>query len=113
MGLDINTAIKKGPAVRVKAIGQVDGRSFGITWTDDLSSKYDVVELRRKCPCATCIDEWSHEQILKPDSVPESLRPVKIDSVGQYALSIQFSDGHKTGIYTFAMLRKMAHLPSH
>jgi DUF971 family protein len=113
MGTDIKKAITKGPAVRVKAIGQVDGRSFGITWTDDLSSKYDVVDLRRKCPCATCIDEWSHEQILKPDSVPESLRPVKIDSVGQYALSIQFSDGHKTGIYTFAMLRKMAHLPSH
>jgi DUF971 family protein len=116
MGSNLNIvspATNKGPAVRVKAISQLDGRSIGITWTDEQSSKYDVVELRRKCPCATCIDEWSHEQILKPESVPDSMRPVKIDSVGQYALSIQFNDGHKTGIYTFSMLRKMARLTGH
>jgi DUF971 family protein len=100
----------KGPAVRVKAIGQIDDRTLGITWTDDHSSKYDVVELRRKCPCATCIDEWTHEPLLKPETIAETTRPIKIDSVGQYALSIQFSDGHKTGIYTFSMLRKISHL---
>jgi DUF971 family protein len=101
---------QKGPAVRVKAIQQVDGRTLGITWTDDKTSQYDVVELRRKCPCASCIDEWTHEQILKPESVADSIRPAKIESVGQYAMSIQFTDGHKTGIYTFAMLRKLSHL---
>lgn len=100
----------KGPAVRVKSINQMDDRTLGITWTDDKSSHFDVVELRRKCPCATCIDEWTHEQLLKPESVADSVRPLKIESVGQYAMSIQFSDGHKTGIYTFAMLRRLAHL---
>ena len=110
MGSSLTASSNIGPSVRVKDISQLDGRSFGITWTDEQSSKYDVVELRRKCPCATCIDEWSHEQILKPESVLESIRPIKIDSVGQYALSIQFNDGHKTGIYTFSMLRKMARM---
>jgi DUF971 family protein len=102
------TTATKGPAVRVKAITQLNGRTLGINWTDNLASRFDVVELRRKCPCATCIDEWTHEQILKPESVPDTIRPLKIESVGQYALNIQFNDGHRTGIYTFAMLRKLS-----
>ena len=110
MNKDATFTSNKGPAVRVKAISQLDSRTLGVTWTDDLISRYDVVDLRRKCPCATCIDEWTHEQILKPEQVSESVRPVKVESVGQYAMSIQFSDGHKTGIYTFAMLRKLSHL---
>lgn len=98
---------QQGPAVRVKAIGQVDDRTLGITWTDGKQSTYDVVQLRRRCPCATCIDEWTHEPLLKPEQIPESVRPIKVESVGQYALTIHFSDGHKTGIYTFSALRKM------
>jgi DUF971 family protein len=99
---------KMGPAVRVKSISQLDSRTLGITWTDDQTSTYDAVALRRKCPCATCIDEWTHEPILKPESISENVRPLKVESVGQYALSIQFNDGHKTGIYTFSLLRKLS-----
>lgn len=97
----------QGPAVRVKAIGQIDDRTLGITWTDGKQSSYDVVQLRRRCPCATCIDEWTHEPILKPEQISESIRPLKVESVGQYALTIHFSDGHKTGIYTFSLLHAM------
>ena len=97
-----------GPSVRVKSISQVDQRTLGITWTDNKSSVFDVVELRRKCPCASCIDEWTHEQILRPESIADTVRPLKIDSVGQYALTLQFDDGHRTGIYTFSMLRKLS-----
>lgn len=98
----------QGPSVRVKSISQLDQRTLGITWTDNRSSAFDVVELRRKCPCASCIDEWTHEQILKPESISDAVRPLKIDSVGQYALTVQFDDGHRTGIYTFSMLRKLS-----
>lgn len=115
MSLTENTfdKTKKGPAPRVKSVHQVDSRTLGITWTDGLTSQFDVVDLRRKCPCATCIDEWTHEQILKPESIPESVRPIKIESVGQYALTIQFSDGHRTGIYTFSMLRSLPTTTNH
>jgi DUF971 family protein len=102
--------LHKGPSVRIKSINQVDDRTLGITWTDGQTSRLDTVELRRKCPCATCIDEWTHEPILKPESVAESVRPTKIESVGQYAMSIHFSDGHKTGIYTFTLLRTLSRL---
>jgi DUF971 family protein len=93
--------------VRVKDIHQADSRTLSVTWTDDVVSKYDVVQLRRKCPCAACIDEWTHEPILKPEQVAESVRPMKIESVGQYAMAIHFNDGHRTGIYTFQFLRSL------
>lgn len=93
--------------IRVRDIQQVDARTLGITWTDGRKDLFDVVRLRRKCPCAACIDEWTREQRLKPSDVADTVRPVRIDSVGSYALKIEFSDGHSTGIYTFPMLRTL------
>jgi DUF971 family protein len=92
--------------IRVRDIQQLNERTLGITWTDNRTDTFDVVELRRRCPCAMCIDEWTHLPKLKEADVADSLRPLKIESVGQYALSIKFNDGHSTGIYTFQMLRK-------
>ena len=45
--------------------------------------------------------------ILKAEDVSDDVRPVSIDSVGRYAMSIKFSDGHATGIYTFQYLRSL------
>ena len=96
--------------IRVKDIQQTNERTFSITWTDGKQSIYDVVDLRRKCPCAVCVDEWTHEQKLKPADIPDTVRPTRIDSVGRYALTIRFNDGHGTGIYTFNFLRKLGNL---
>ena len=90
--------------IRVKDITQLDSRTLGITWTDNRRDALDVVLLRKKCPCAMCIDEWTREQRLKPADVPDTVRPVRIDSVGSYALKIEFSDGHSTGIYSWEYL---------
>lgn len=98
----------KADNIRVKDIKQADSRTLAITWTDDKESLFDVVELRRRCPCAVCIDEWTHEQRLDPKSVSDDVRPIRVDSVGRYAMSIKFNDGHGTGIYTFPMLRGLA-----
>ena len=93
--------------LQVQKIWQADERTLGVVWTDSHESSYDVVELRRKCPCAKCVDEWTGEQRLMPEDVPETVRPVRIDSVGRYALSISFDDGHSTGIYSFQFLRTL------
>lgn len=92
---------------RVKDISQKNERTLSIVWTDNTTQNFDVVKLRRACPCAACIDEWTRKPILKQEAVPESIRPVKIESVGAYALQIAFNDGHSTGIYTYQMLRDM------
>src|SRR5690606_4403173 len=84
-------------AIRVKDIRQVDDRTLGITWTDGRTDEFDVVELRRQCPCAMCIDEMTGKRRLDPAQVADSVRPVRIESVGAYAMKIAFDDGHSTG----------------
>ena len=93
---------------RVRDIRQLNDRTLAITWSDGRENLYDVVSLRRACPCATCVDEWTRQKRLDPASIPDSVRPVRIESVGAYALKVRFSDGHDTGIYTFQMLRSLA-----
>lgn len=89
----------------IREIQQADGRTLAILWNDGRRSTYDVVELRRKCPCAGCRDEWTGEVIRSP--IPETVRPVTIDPVGRYAIGIRFDDGHSTGIYTYDYLRSL------
>ena len=91
-----------------KKVFQVDENTLGITWTDGEDSKYNVRLLRQKCPCAQCVDEWTGELRLDPDAVPETIRPVRIQNVGLYAIQFNWSDGHDAGLYTHEYLRKLS-----
>jgi len=89
-------------------IQQHDARTLSIRWADGAESLLDVRALRLACGCANCVDEWSGEALLAPDNVPEDVAPVGIQSVGRYAIQIEWSDGHSTGIYPFERLRKLS-----
>jgi len=99
-------------ALTPTAISQKDDRHLLITWQDGHESVLDVVLLRQRCPCASCIEEWTGKPLLDQDAVPDSVRPESIRSVGLYALSIDFSDGHSTGIYPFPLLRSLCSCPA-
>jgi len=96
------------PGTTPLKIAQEGARTLGIAWADGASSRYDVRALRLACGCARCVDEWSGAGRLDPGSVPDDVRPVKIDSVGRYAIQITWSDGHESGIYPFRRLRALA-----
>ena len=66
---------------------------------------YPARELRLACPCAECVEEMTSRPRLDPATVPLDVRPVHLALVGAYGLRVQWSDGHATGIYTFAWLR--------
>lgn len=91
----------------IKQITQQDERHLAITWTDTKNSVYDVVYLRKCCPCAVCVDELSGKRKLKDEDIADTVRPLEIHSVGRYALSISFDDGHRTGIYSYQLLRQL------
>lgn len=78
-----------------------------IEWSDDTENSYNAVRLRKECPCAGCIHEWTGEKILKPETVAEDVHFSHISVVGRYALNFHFSDGHDTGIYSFKYLREL------
>lgn len=90
-----------------KKVYQVDVKTLGIIWNDDKECTYPVKLLREKCPCANCIDEWTGENKIVPGSIPDSIKPVKFNSVGRYAIQFYWSDGHDTGLYTYELLRRL------
>jgi DUF971 family protein len=98
---------RRGPAIEPKEIKQVDDFSVSIVWGDDQRCTYRAPELRRSCPCAQCVNEWTGERVLKPDSISEKIEIRDISVVGRYALNFRWSDGHETGIYSFRYLREL------
>ena len=96
------------PRTSPTKIAQHGPRELCIEWGDGAKSVYDVRELRLACGCAACVDEWTGENRLDPDSVPDDVRPVKIEPVGRYAIQIEWSDTHASGIYPFRRLRELA-----
>jgi len=89
-------------------IEQRGPRTLGIHWADGADSALDVRELRLACGCAQCVDEWTGAERLDQSAVPADVRPVKIVGVGRYAIQIEWSDGHGSGIYPFRRLRELA-----
>ena len=96
------------PATTPARIVQRDARTLSITWADGVESAYEVRALRLACACAQCVDEWSGEGRLDPAAVPADVHPLRIESVGRYAIQIAWSDGHSSGIYPFRRLRELA-----
>lgn len=75
------------------------------TWEDGHTTAYPARELRLRCRCAMCIEEMTGKPLLDPASVPENVRAKGMNIVGQYALNIEWSDGHASGLYKFRDLR--------
>jgi DUF971 family protein len=96
---------RRGPAIEPREIMQDGDAGLRITWADGKACLYDAPSLRRACPCAQCVNEWSGQRMLKPEDVSDDLKIGDISIVGRYALNFRWSDGHETGIYSFRYLR--------
>lgn len=84
-----------------------DGTRLVIAWGDGHVSEYSPRYLRLQCRCAGCVDEVSGRPRLDPRRVPADVYPLSIEYVGRYAIHIDWSDGHSTGIYPFELLRRI------
>jgi DUF971 family protein len=97
------------------------GAGVDITWSDGHASHYDFIYLRENCPCATCNDERAKKAAEIPapagttGPAPSSVLPMYkpkpgargAQAIGHYAIKLEFTDGHSTGIYAFDYLRTM------
>jgi DUF971 family protein len=104
------------------------GAGVDITWADGHSSHYDFAYLREECPCAMCNDarqkkaqgqekdmqlKKEHAPLASAPALSSPLLPMykpkltakAAHAVGNYALQIDFNDGHATGIFSFDFLR--------
>ena len=76
-----------------------------VSWSDEHKSTYGLEYLRGFCPCAQCqgheLGDWT---FVKSSS---DIGITSIEKVGNYAVSITFSDTHATGIYSWEVLREL------
>ena len=79
-----------------------------IRWQDGAVVVYPARFLRLACRCAQCGEEMTGRRVLQNASVPADIHPVGIEPVGRYGISLRWSDGHSTGIYTWEYLRSLA-----
>lgn len=91
---------------RPLVITKSDPSRLTIEWADGHRSEFPARWLRDACPCARCVDEVTGRPIHDPTTTDADIATTQVALVGHYALSIGFSDGHATGIYTFRMLRE-------
>ena len=94
-------------AIEPREISQESESQLRITWADEKVCEYSSARLRRACPCAQCVNEWTGERTLKPEAISDEIRIEDISIVGRYALNFRWSDGHETGIYSFQFLRDL------
>ena len=84
-----------------------------LTWPDASTDTLPVALLRRMSPSAeqrNLREEMSRNPlaVLPANTTGGPLTATNAELVGNYAIRIEFSDGHSTGIFTWSYLRELA-----
>jgi DUF971 family protein len=80
-------------------------RTTEIDWADGHRSVYPHAVLRGYCPCAGCQGHSGGVRMLETSDAEQELDDIA--SVGGYAFSLKWFDGHQSGIYSFRFLRSL------
>lgn len=84
--------------------------TLAVVWSDGHESYHDCETLRRRCPCATCQGEANVLSPARPAPAAYTAASFVLrgwQSVGGYAIQLQWADGHQTGLYSFDYLRQL------
>ena len=89
-------------------------KGIKIDWKDGHHSEYGLTYLRDKCPCAQCTGAHGtpprepQEQSNSPFQMFQpALKMLAVEPVGNYAIRINWSDGHSSGIYSYDHFREI------
>lgn len=92
-------------AVSPTTIKRLGTEAIEIEWSDGHRGVYPNKYLRDNCPCASCRE--GKPKFKLPIAGGSDLHAIQIGIVGRYAINIQWSDGHDTGIYSYDTLRAL------
>ena len=117
--------VKPNPAVP-EHIAISKSKGMHIDWADGHRSEFKLAYLRDECPCATCtgahgtVPQKTNYAAESEDGIDPAnpfkmytpkLKMLKVEPVGNYAVRIDWSDGHNSGIYSFDYLRRICNCP--
>lgn len=104
-------------------IAKVNENALRIEWSGGKVSIIASETLRASCPCALCREKRGESSHDTPISTPQKRKSsltivdstlkeaqsiVRIWAVGNYALGIEWGDGHTEGIYDWPMLQAIS-----
>jgi DUF971 family protein len=93
--------------VNIQRIGQ----EIAIAWDDGAETYHPFEKLRAASPSASNVGERDILGNQYGGDGPKRFPGVEVlgwERVGNYALRFDFSDGHRTGLYSFDYLRSLA-----
>lgn len=86
-------------------------KGIAIDWKDGHHSEYALQYVRDHCPCAQCTGAHGtppakEQAAANPFQMYKAvLKMNSVAPVGNYAIQIEWNDGHSAGIYTWEHLR--------
>lgn len=89
---------------------QIIGTDVAIRWDDAVESYISFATLRAASPSAESKGErdiFGHQY---GGEVPKNFVGVEVkgwERIGNYAIRFDFSDGHRTGLYSYELLRQL------
>ena len=93
---------------------QLIGSEVALRWSDGAESYIPFATLRANSPSAEVKGEQDIFGHQYGGEAPRSHVGVEVlgwEQVGNYAIRFEFSDGHRTGLYSYALLRQLGELP--
>lgn len=79
-------------------------RELELQYADGQSFRLPCLLLRQKSPSA--------DHRLTPKPISDKVNITAIEPVGQYAVKLQFDDGHSSGLYSWELLQQLTLLVS-
>lgn len=98
------------PAITPTTLDLKKDQGLTIDWSDGVRSYYPIAHLRRLSPSADARElrkqiRTNPLTVLPASKTSGPVVATDAELVGNYALKISFSDGHRTGLYTWDYLR--------
>lgn len=82
-------------------------RALVVEYADGTICQFPVGPLRAACPCASCRGWRERGEVAWPrPGLPTEISVVDAELTGAWGISLVWSDGHDTGIYAWANLRR-------
>lgn len=93
---------------------QLIGPEVAIRWDDGKENFITFATLRAASPSAEVKGERDIFGTQYGGEAPRDYRGVEVtgwERIGNYAIRFEFSDGHRTGLYSYDMLRALGEAP--
>jgi DUF971 family protein len=93
---------------------QLIGSEVALRWEDGHESFISFATLRAASPSAQVRGERDVFGTVYGGEAPRDYRGVEVtgwDRIGNYAIRFEFNDGHRTGLYSYELLRQLGDLP--